>query len=206
MTIYDCKILKMRKSLKKNTEVYAKGPRIGEHSINYCPLEAKPKSPTLPSSKMKSGVISSALQSVLVAMLPKKSTSDLSKLESYLQDRELRDEIINQLLSAHSDGPVKIRFVSAVNDYQNTPDQIVKQKKARNIVAVFVQEGSKFHLPDIPIAYEQDLVKSRFKNLLLLKELMLRELLKNPIVTQFLKSAEDHSIEHQPTFQESMTD
>ena len=112
--------------------------------------------------------------------------SDLSRLETCLQDCGLRAEIVNHMLSTHSDGIVMIRFVSAVNDCQNTTNEDEKLFKARRIVALFVQDGSKFQILGIPI----EMLKSRFENLLLVKELVLEKLLENPIVYQFLKSAE----------------
>ena len=55
--------------------------------------------------------------------------------------------------------------MSAVNDYQDTTNEDENLFKARRIMALFVQNGSKFQILDIPI--EMLKLKSRFENLLL---------------------------------------
>jgi hypothetical protein len=139
-------------------------------------------------------IAASILHSILSAIVPRSKPSDSVKLETALKDREIRNELINQLLSAHSDGTVRVRFISAVLDYERTSNSVDKIAKAKQICALFVQEGSKFHLPGIPIDAENEMERTKFRKLVLLKEIMLRELLKNPLVVQYMKAAENHSI------------
>ena len=195
------------KMQKKFTEVHTKGLTSAEIPDRFHASsrehQAQPKPYSAPiivvENNKKPALISSVLHAILVSLLPKKAVTDLSRLDKYLQDRELRDEIVNQLLSSHSaDGSTKVRFVTAVNDYQHTKNENEKKLKAMNIVALFIQEGSKFQIQGIPRVYEKDMVKCRFKNLLIIKELILRELLKNAVVVEFLKSAEAHTVEHNP--------
>jgi hypothetical protein len=139
-------------------------------------------------------LVASILHSFVGAIVPRSKPSDLVKLEMALKDRDIRNELINQLLSAHSYGTVRVRFISAVLDYERTSNSTEKSAKAKQICALFVQEGSKFHLPGIPLDAETDMERTKFRKLVLLKEMTLRELLKNPVVIQYLLDAEDHSV------------
>jgi hypothetical protein len=134
------------------------------------------------------------MRALVVALDPRSKASDMVKLERALANRNVRNELINRLLSAHSDGTVRVRFISAVLDYERTVGKAEKLAKAKQICALFVRAGSKFHPPGIPIDIETEMEMTKFRKLVLVKEMMLQELLKNPVVVQCMQAAESRSV------------
>jgi hypothetical protein len=134
-------------------------------------------------------IVASLLNSFFEAIRPQKELSEIAKLETALEDRQVRDELINQLLSAHLDGIIQVRFISAVKDFEHTENKEEKESKGKHICALFVKDGSKFHLHGIPIDIQRDMIKSKFRNLILIKKMVLQELSENPVVIAFMNSS-----------------
>ena len=77
-------------------------------------------------------------------------TEDMLNLRKVLQNRFTRNRLINKLLPIKADYSVRIRFCSAVEEFESTKDKIEKKQKARKIVTMFVQPGSLFQLSNLP--------------------------------------------------------
>ena len=77
-------------------------------------------------------------------------TPEMKSLEKIILDRGKRQELILKLLPIKVDYSVKVRFCSAVREYERVADKVDRKAKARKIVSLFVQNGSMFQLSGIP--------------------------------------------------------
>lgn len=116
-------------------------------------------------------------------------------LEKELIDENSRYDLIDSLLADHADqGHLKVRFVVAVLDFEQTTDKKLKALKGAKIISTFVDPKSHFHLKGIPSDYESDLVRhTRFSSLKHLKLHVLESLLLEPTVQTFMKMRSDDS-------------
>ena len=92
-----------------------------------------------------------------------------------------------QLFAAHSEWALGVRFIAYYNEYANTGDRKEKHMKGRKILATFFQPGSNFLLKGIP---EEDLAQVRSEHLGMVKTYLLSELVKIPLVVDFIREAE----------------
>jgi len=131
---------------------------------------------------------------------PRKSVSKLSieavdpnlmdRFQKVVLDRELREPLVEQLLASHSDGgSAKIRFVTAVNEYERTTNKNEKIAKGRKIMSVFIQRDGIFQLSGLRVE-DQDST-SELDNLLLIRTGISAELISNPIIKSYLESLDD---------------
>jgi hypothetical protein len=116
-------------------------------------------------------------------------------LAKELLDENGRYELIDSLLADHADqGHLKVRFVVAVNDFEQTTDKKLKTLKGVKIVSIFVDPKSHFHLKGVPPEYEGDLVgRARLSSLKYLKQHVLESLLLEPATQRFMKVRCDDS-------------
>jgi hypothetical protein len=105
--------------------------------------------------------------------------------QKVMAHRPLRDELVQILLASHTDGlPAKVRFVSAVNEYEKTSNKADKVAKGRKIMTVFVQKDAMFPISGLS-AEDQD-VGAELDNLLMIRTAISCELVANPSVKKFL--------------------
>jgi len=113
------------------------------------------------------------------------------RLEAVLADREIRNDIVLDLLSAHSDYVLPVRFIVLFNEYAHTHDRKERHSKGKKILSTFFQVGSMFQLRSIP---EEDLVHVRLEHLGMVKTYFLSELVKMPMIADYLSKYEQQVI------------
>lgn len=110
-------------------------------------------------------------------------TEEIRRLEALLADRNIRNELVMDLLASHSDYVLPLRFVTSYAEYRSTLDKKERQMKGRKVLSTFLQPGSMFQLKCIP---DEDLVQIRIEHLGMVKTFLLSEMVKIHIVSQYL--------------------
>jgi len=77
-------------------------------------------------------------------------TEDMINLQRIISDKNHRQRLIELLLPLDGDSSVKVRFCSAVEEYQREKDKEERTRKGAHIVKTFVKQGSMFRLTGIP--------------------------------------------------------
>jgi UPF0288 family protein (methanogenesis marker protein 3) len=108
------------------------------------------------------------------------------KLCMALMNREQRNELVDHLLGFHSDAAVKVRFLSAMNEYDATKDKKKKLLKGKAIVLIFFRENSVFRLEGIPENLETEIRKLKLEHLSKVKDIVSAELARSPMVTEHM--------------------
>ncbi|KAH9259171.1 hypothetical protein BASA81_002791 [Batrachochytrium salamandrivorans] len=91
----------------------------------------------------------------------RQETPESAKLLLVLEDKNLRNQLINMLMAGQSDATVKLRFCIAVNEYSTATEKAERQAKGRKIVALFIQTGSFFCLTGVPYSTHVALVHGK---------------------------------------------
>jgi hypothetical protein len=106
-------------------------------------------------------------------------------------DRDLREQLVDVLLASHVDGGnTKVRFISAVNDYEKTTNKSEKANKARKIISTFIQKDATFSIATLSLDYDVDVNANGELVLFHARSQVTFELLSSPIVLDFLRSLE----------------
>ena len=86
--------------------------------------------------------------------------SALADLKTVLADRVSRNRLITTLgkLDTTPNPGVLVRFCIAIDEYEKTRDKVEKKSKGRKIIAMFVQNGAMFQLPEGTIEKELVLI------------------------------------------------
>ena len=106
-------------------------------------------------------------------------------LLAIISSRETRDGLVETLLAEHVDGgSARVRFVSAVSDWERTPNKADKVIKGKKILAAFLQKDAPFPLSGIP---RDQLAAITIDTLPLMRTRILIELLENGVVAQYVK-------------------
>jgi hypothetical protein len=110
-------------------------------------------------------------------------TDEIRQLDLVLADREVRNELVMDLLAAHSDFVLPLRFIAAYNDYRCTSDRKERQMKGRKLLSTFFQPGSMFQLRSIP---DEDLTQVRTEHLGMVKNYFLSEMVKMQLISDYI--------------------
>ena len=94
--------------------------------------------------------------------LKTQESQPVRRMEIALGNTTIRLDIIKYLSIEDQNLAIKARFCASVIDYENTPDKKEKLSKGRKIVANFIQAGSLFQLPLVPLDFKRDLVEAMF--------------------------------------------
>jgi hypothetical protein len=119
---------------------------------------------------------------------------DVKALEEALSHSVARENLINQLLAAHSEGVREIRFVTGVGEFQRCLNKQEKYLKGRKLVEIFINESSNFRLknsdrlisPQIRQESGSSFMHRMEPALIALKLLILGELLKLRLISEWL--------------------
>ena len=117
----------------------------------------------------------------------------LNKLKLVIDSQESQNHLVSFLLSKHAREPTTwIRFISAVNDLEATTEgKNEKSQKLEKIYNLFILRNSKFHLTGFHHKHLTSSPKrAKQETLFKLRDVVLLELLKQPMVTEFLKNTE----------------
>lgn len=112
----------------------------------------------------------------------------LDQLRSILRQPKLLQQLIGRSMALHADMCMRLRFCSAVNEYQSTVDPAVKLAKARKIVAMFVQNGSMFQLDNLPRDLQNRQVWRSYHDLDALKNGYEYELISNERISAAIRA------------------
>jgi hypothetical protein len=108
------------------------------------------------------------------------------KLDDILSNAELRSNLIDRLLAEHSDDVKKIRFLCGINEMLRTSDRKARSAKATKLISLFVKDDSRFHVEGIPSVCVKDLLHHRYQAFYAVRDQLMMELLKNPVVLEIL--------------------
>jgi truncated hemoglobin YjbI len=109
-------------------------------------------------------------------------------LNRALQERKLRQVLLNALLTQKSDSATKMRFCSVVEEFKNTANKRDRITKGRKIVSTFVVNGSMFQCSGVPKDMQNNQAWGKeFEGLLLLRNQFELELTSLPEVQKALK-------------------
>jgi len=111
-------------------------------------------------------------------------TKDMSLVESILSDRAKMKKIVIETITYESDISTKIRFYSAIVEYEKTSKIIEKKMMGRKLVSLFVQNGSMFQITSLPINKVHELLNGKIEVLSQVKYDLLLELSLN---VEFMK-------------------
>ena len=81
-------------------------------------------------------------------------TPEMAVVEEILRDKASRKTLFSELDKlANKPQPERmVRLCMAIDEMAKTKDKVEKNSKGRKIVSMFVQNGSLFHVADIPEA------------------------------------------------------
>jgi hypothetical protein len=109
----------------------------------------------------------------------------LDELELVLSDRDKRDRLVEHLLAEHVDGgSAKVRFMSAVGEYDRTVAKSEKALKGKKIVSTFLQRDAPFPLQGLP---REVLAAASVDTFPLLRVRVAIDLLSNPTTAAVVK-------------------
>ena len=120
-------------------------------------------------------------------LLDEKNDAELIKLDQLLRNRNLRDEIVENLI-ANGQGNnmvLKIRFLTAVNDFEkvDTCDRLEKQGKKQKIIEIFLSKRSKFYIKTSLQVESNATIECQFQ---MLRKHILMELYDHAIINKFI--------------------
>ena len=98
------------------------------------------------------------------------------KLYQLCGDSMRSSRLVEILLEQHSPFVMKLRFLSFLQDYENTTCAKDKRRKGKKIVDCFFEETSLFHLYGIPTELIQDLKRFRFARFESVRKLIVTEM------------------------------
>jgi hypothetical protein len=126
------------------------------------------------------------------SQVPREASLEMTQLEHAIRNQDFRHKLVDALLSRDDDFSIKIRFVSAVDEYLSAEGRD-KKDKATNIVKMFVKKDSMFYMSGIPQQYEQNLLSRKFEVLETLRAVCLNELVHDEVVLRTVEDVMDDS-------------
>lgn len=120
-------------------------------------------------------------------MVAKELTEDMVNLQIVCRDRLMRNALIAKLLPENPQLSVKVRFCTAVEDYESLKDKVEKKQKARKIITSFVHSGSIFQINNFPSELEAALLADKLEVLEEAKIFFLEELTRTDLVRKELR-------------------
>ena len=119
------------------------------------------------------------------------ASPEVELLINFMKDRKRRNLLVLELISERSNNSIKVRFCSAVAEFESVKDKFEKRAKGRKIVSMFIQNGSMFQLQGVPYQAEQSLITGKnFDELTAIKLLMIHDLAKCPTVLKLISTQE----------------
>ncbi len=106
-------------------------------------------------------------------------SNDMKNLEDLIAKKECRRMLINESISFSDQTCIKIRFCSAVIEYENCGNIKEKLSKGRKIVSFFIHQGSMFELKTLSKNRVSQLLEGNLDFLTFAKYDILSELCKN---------------------------
>jgi hypothetical protein len=119
-------------------------------------------------------------------------SEEIRKLDNLLADREIRNEIVMDLLASHSEYVLPLRFITSFSEYSHTHDRKERHLKGKKIISMFFNPSSAFHLKSIP---EDDLSQVKIEHLGMVKVYFLAEMVKVPLIIEYLANHSDPASE-----------
>jgi len=111
-------------------------------------------------------------------------TEDMINLQRIICDAGYRQRLVELLVPLDGESSVKVRFCSAVEEYQREKDKKLKKKKGYHIVKMFIKKGSMFRLKSVTKEQETSLRAKKYEVLETLKNVILDELVLNKVVAK----------------------
>jgi len=108
------------------------------------------------------------------------------KLYQLCGDSMGSSRLVEVLLEQHSPFVMKLRFLSFLQDYENTTCAKEKKRKGKKIVDCFFEETSLFHLDGIPSELIKDLKRFRFARFDSVRKLIVMEMFSDNQVCNFV--------------------
>jgi hypothetical protein len=104
-----------------------------------------------PLTRKNSKKFRTRLPSKTLAFPKRIMNSEMKLLNESIANKKSRSKLILALLRLKGDYAVKVRFICAVQDYEQTSDKHQKKTKGEMIIHTFVKPGSMFQMNGIPV-------------------------------------------------------
>ncbi len=114
-------------------------------------------------------------------------SKDMKTLEDMICNKEKRRKLINDSISLDNQECIKIRFCSAVIEYEKCSNNKEKISKGRKIISLFIHPGSLFEIQNMSKIRVQQLLGQNLSFLTFAKYDVLSELCKNNDLRLILK-------------------
>jgi len=109
------------------------------------------------------------------------SVTEITRLEDAIKNRSSRHRLVDALLTLKDDLSIKVRFVSAVDEFLHAEGKD-RRKMGKQIVKMFINPSSMFHISHIAPHHEQALLAKKYENLEDVRMAVLCELAHNELV------------------------